>query len=486
MSRLTKAFNEYIERKKSRATIIGFINDNDNNKDIITDWLSSYSLYDEAKGGLKRSFLTAYTKRFPRNKARELSDFDISVEFAASQAIKSITKDGISTLAASSNQTSRRLKNKMVCDYPSLAAAAAESLTPKPKPTPTPTPIPTPTPTYWLENNVEIVEPLLQYINFCKQKSEREGFFLRSDTHQLLASKNIILLKEKEYDSSLLNYIDIESIELLRDTVSRAYKSEERLSDNIHTSLTKIMRGVNTRAERSPLKKELAKLYATVSEDDEKILDIYLNCLNKLPNFKKTEEIGEMELTTNYLDPVLSPIFHNPERNKHLLWLNRKEENTSSLRPDAVMKHYDQKLSGTTLGYCEVKPLDAQNDVDSLFADLIRLAMFSRNIMLRKDNKIACSLQAVGSHCSFYVSSSICKDIIIMNEVISFNVPMQIKELGNLNTIVDELKQISKIYDNYCLKRYISELEDDDVDVASILKPKRRKQAEDIIPITFH
>lgn len=73
-----------------------------------------------------------------------------------------------------------------------------------------------------------------------------------------------------------------------------------------------------------------------------------------------------------------------------------------------------------------------------------------------------------------------------MNEIISFDVLIQIKELGSLNAIIDELKQISKIYDKYCLKRYVSELEDDNADIASILKPKRKKQAEDIAPITFN
>lgn len=60
------------------------------------------------------------------------------------------------------------------------------------------------------------------------------------------------------------------------------------------------------------------------------------------------------------------------------------------------MKHYDWKLYGTNLGYCEGKPSDARNDVDSLCTDLIHLAIFSRNTILRKANKIACSLQAVG------------------------------------------------------------------------------------------
>ncbi|KAI9243689.1 hypothetical protein BY458DRAFT_591557 [Sporodiniella umbellata] len=449
MSRLFKALEEYIEKKKSRATIVGFMNDDiDKNKDLITDWLAPYVDYEDAKKDFRRAFIAAYQRRFPHSKTKKHFDFDISVEFAASEAAKNVTKDGINALTASSNQAYRRLKNKMVCDNPSLAESSPSS------------PLPTPTTIYRLKNNVEIVEPLLH------------------DTHQLLASKNIILLKEKEYDPVLLNYISIDDIELLRDTVSQVYTSEEKLNDNIHTRLSEITRGVNKDTKRSCLKKELAELYTTASEDDEKVLDVYLNCLNKLPNFRKTEEISEMELITNYLDPVLSPIFHNPEKNKHLLWLNRKEENTNSLRPDAVIKHYDMKLSGTTLGYCEVKPADVRHDTDSLCTGLVRLALFSRKIVLRKENNIACTLQAV--------VSSICNDITIMNEVISLDVPMQIKELANINTIVDELKQMSKIYENHCLKRYASGIEDDDTNIALILKPKRRKYATDTTPITFN
>lgn len=53
---------------------------------------------------------------------------------------------------------------------------------------------------------------------------------------------DFILLKKKEYDPILLNYVNIDDMELLRDTVPQAYKSEENLSDNIHTRLTEIMR----------------------------------------------------------------------------------------------------------------------------------------------------------------------------------------------------------------------------------------------------
>lgn len=76
--------------------------------------------------------------------------------------------------------------------------------------------------------------------------------------------------------------------------------------------------------------------------------------------------------------------------------MNRKEENSDQLRPDAAIKYFDSKFRGTTLGFCEVKPSDSQKDVSPLCIDFIRLAVLSRNIMLRKSNQIACALQAVG------------------------------------------------------------------------------------------
>lgn len=144
--------------------MFGFINYTDNNKDVITDWLASYVHYEDAKRGFERTFTTAYKNRFPHSKKKRPPDFDLSVEFAASKALKRITKDGFNTLAASTNQTSRHLEIKMTGENPYLAAAESSILSSS-----TPTPTPTPTSTYWLENNVEVVEPLRQYIHYCKQ-----------------------------------------------------------------------------------------------------------------------------------------------------------------------------------------------------------------------------------------------------------------------------------------------------------------------------
>lgn len=72
-----------------------------------------------------------------------------------------------------------------------------------------------------------------------------------------------------------------------------------------------------------------------------------------------------------------------------------------------------------------------------------------------------------------------------MNEVISFDVPSQIKDLGNLNVIADELKKMKGIYDEHCQSEFISEAKDRDPNFDSILKPNKRKRATDVPHITF-
>ncbi|KAG2214279.1 hypothetical protein INT47_000835, partial [Mucor saturninus] len=281
-------------------------------------------------------------------------------------------------------------------------------------------------------------------------------------------------LNWKAGESELLDYYDTPYRKFLN--MNRVWSMKQGASEFVRSFGAKFQKLRRQACLEDGLPKET--LHATMYIQ---IMANLFNCLNKLPNFKKTEDISEMELTTNYVDPVLSPVLHSPENNKHLIWLNKKEDNTEHLRPDAMMKHFDRKLYGTTLGYCEVKPPDAQKDIGSLCTDLIRLAILSRKLMLRKANNLVCSLQAVGKKFNkenivhFYVLSKISPDITIMNEIISFDVPLEIKELVNINNVIDDLKKMSKIYDNYCQMRYVSEVEDQDINLAAIVKPKKER-----------
>ncbi|KAI9355210.1 hypothetical protein BD770DRAFT_125741 [Pilaira anomala] len=195
------------------------------------------------------------------------------------------------------------------------------------------------------------------YINFCKNKSKKYGFDLMTEIQQALACKNIILLKDYQCDEELLKRIDAEKhainikASIMKDTI--------KADDAVYSYLITNLIGVNEKTNRRDLKIQLNKLYESAPEDDSKLVEVFSNLLSKLTNFERLETIGELELTTNFLDPIFSP----PTINKHFIWLNRQDENSGGLQPDEVMISIPKKAESITLGYCEVKAQDVETNV---------------------------------------------------------------------------------------------------------------------------
>ncbi|GAA5811499.1 hypothetical protein MFLAVUS_004936 [Mucor flavus] len=152
-----------------------------------------------------------------------------------------------------------------------------------------------------------------------------------TEIQQALACKNIILFKAYQFDQELLKRIDTEEhainikASIMKDTINT--------DDAVYSDLTTILRGVNEKTNRRDLKIQLNKLYGSASEDNGNLMDVVSKLSSKLPNFERPEAIRELELTTNFLDPIFSPLFHDPTINKHFIWLNRQVENTGGLRP---------------------------------------------------------------------------------------------------------------------------------------------------------
>ncbi|KAL0074395.1 hypothetical protein J3Q64DRAFT_1842046 [Phycomyces blakesleeanus] len=67
--------------------------------------------------------------------------------------------------------------------------------------------------------------------------------------------------------------------------------------------------------------------------------------------------------------------------NKHLAWLNRKDESTTIFHLDAAIVTIPHKAQTITLGYIEVKLSDFQVNPELEFLDLIRLETFARHFM---------------------------------------------------------------------------------------------------------
>ncbi|OBZ80893.1 hypothetical protein A0J61_11057 [Choanephora cucurbitarum] len=82
-----------------------------------------------------------------------------------------------------------------------------------------------------------------------------------------------------------------------------------------------------------------------------------------------------------------------------------------------------KKAESITLRYCEVKAQDVEANAELAFADLARLSTFSRNLMLRKENKKAIPIQAIGYRVIIYFIGKAFPGVTIMSEILSFDVP---------------------------------------------------------------
>ncbi|EIE90193.1 hypothetical protein RO3G_14904 [Rhizopus delemar RA 99-880] len=409
---------------------------------------------------------------------------DLSPLFTQSELQKSTMKNGARVLNEAINITTKKTHTKIEIVAASITAPAGST---------TPSPSPSNESYVWSSsssrdfNDTSLVSSSLsapsttkaklnKYIEICKDKANKHGFNLQTEIHQVLASKGIILLKKGQSCSELVRYIDAES--LLNNIQSDAINRNIKVDTRIYLELATLLRDINDRTDRQALKFELNKLYEIATKEDGMIIEMFVNLVTKLPNFQRLSPVGEMELTVNFLDPILTHIFHCPDSNKHLVWLNRQDDNTTVCRPDATMVALPQKAENVTLGYVEVKSLDAQSDPELAFMDLVRLGTFSRSLMLRKPNRKVLVIQCVGYTMIFYLVSEHSDGFIQMVEILTIDVLKEITEIGGLLQKIDDLKRLFLLYEHQLEPRYINVRapEDDLTSTMETINPKRRKR----------
>ncbi|KAG1042984.1 hypothetical protein G6F43_011767 [Rhizopus delemar] len=310
-----------------------------------------------------RKFKRVYKDSTKANyKTKTISD--LNPLFTQSELQKSTMKDGARVLNEAINTMTKNhiLRLKLL---PEIAPAG--STTPSPSPS---------NETYvWSSSSSrDINDPSSGSPSLSASsttKANKHGFNLQTEIFQVLASKGIILLKKGQFCSELVRHIDAESLlnSIQSDVINRNIKVDTR----IYLELATLLRDINDRTDRRALEIELNKPYEIATKEDGMIIEMFVNLVTKLPNFQRLSPTGEMELTVNFLDPILTHIFHCPDSNKHLVWLNRQDYNTTVCRPDATMVALPQKAENVTLGYVEVKPLDAQSDPELAFMDLVCL-----------------------------------------------------------------------------------------------------------------
>ncbi|KAG1471838.1 hypothetical protein G6F56_001895 [Rhizopus delemar] len=264
--------------------------------------------------------------------------------------------------------------------------------------------------------------------------------------------------KNGQFCSELVKYTD--AVSLLDNIQSDAINKDIKVDAGIYLELAALLRDVNNKTDRRALKIELDKLYEKATEEDGKITEMFVNLVTKLPKFQRLSSVGEIELTVNFLDPILSHIFHCPDSNKHLMWLNRQDDSTTVYRPDAAMVALPQKAENVTLGYVEVKSSDAQSDLELASMDLVVV------------------IQYIGYTMVSYLVSEHSDGITQMAKVLKIDVPKEIAEVSGLLQKIDDLKRIFLLYDHQLKTRYINfrAPEDNPASIVETINPKRRKK----------
>ncbi|CAO3593171.1 unnamed protein product [Absidia cylindrospora] len=341
--------------------------------------------------------------------------------------------------------------------------------------------------------------------------SKVEGFNMHQDIHEVLSLSHIVLLNENQHGKALVESVGLNNLELYLTELKTRYVVDGVLSDALFQKLATMFRNLDTKfrtakkigmvftfenTQRSILfkstnqKKKISKLRQTGQTDrqtdghdgtirrsfhtpyrtlkmelmalalepdnddlDLHILDVLMNCVRRLPEYNIDEPIGEQDFIMNYVDPILSPIFHHPDNGCVLHWLNRTTEDTETLRPDGCIYLTQQQNMRYAIGYCEVKARDAEDNVDSIHNDLFRLASFCKIPLIKVIFRALMAIQVVGETLIFYLFSLESAGHYVMFEIGRLDAPLTFGNLPQFIMKLDFLKKLSATYIANCIER---------------------------------
>ncbi|KAF7727230.1 hypothetical protein EC973_007843 [Apophysomyces ossiformis] len=293
---------------------------------------------------------------------------------------------------------------------------------------------------YLLPSGAKLYEKWHIYKAHAVDRMKRSGLYLAADLYEVL-------------------YVILD----FTGTLKAKYMCEDTyISDELQLCVTKVLRKLaaqNKNISRRTFELELLVLSKDFEEDECVLIDIIRCCIQKLPFTDSVHEIGEMELITTYLDPVLATMLNRPEKNKYFRWLNQQVieygAESTNLRPDATMSLDPTKQETYAAGYCEVKPSAAKKRYQDTHLDTLRTALFCKDALDRGEIRCTLGIQTVGTHVDIYLCTLESEALYPEN----FDVPTSLSKLPKFITDLDKCKRILKVYDQHCVKQSGTDIE---------------------------
>ncbi|KAF1802234.1 hypothetical protein FB192DRAFT_1342671 [Mucor lusitanicus] len=191
--------------------------------------------------------------------------------------------------------------------------------------------------------------------------------------------------------------------------------------------------------------------------------------VRKIPACKFSSSVRENVISNLYADAILSPMFTNPDKKKHLFWYLCKftsrtapsqQSDESAKQPDFVSKQLKgcNWVIDSIVG--EVKGEDVKEDKYMCIKDLIRVAFIS--VTSINDNLFdsIIGVHIVGLQITFYVTTLVADSLYLMMEICSFQLPRDASNLMNFTTTFDDLMLVMEYADKCVVSKQEEKLKE--------------------------
>ncbi|KAI9007859.1 hypothetical protein CLU79DRAFT_800452 [Phycomyces nitens] len=237
----------------------------------------------------------------------------------------------------------------------------------------------------WKVKDILVAQKFRQYQEKALEEAKEHGLYMESHLQKILALSHILLLKPSQNDAEAVDIYGSDNLKEIQNAFTNQFfkASEIRLSSEVQSMLLSLTidlkDGVKTRREAT---QKIHRMQVGADNFTYRILSLVANCIAKLRCHPFNETIGEMELITSILDPVLSPMLHDPDNDMIFKWTNTQvieTEVVNGSRPDSNFILYKESSGFCSLGFGEVKSEKHATDTALLAIDLTRIAVFSKH-----------------------------------------------------------------------------------------------------------
>ncbi|EXX69141.1 hypothetical protein RirG_098640 [Rhizophagus irregularis DAOM 197198w] len=195
---------------------------------------------------------------------------------------------------------------------------------------------------------------------------------------------HILLLKPKQHCPLILEVFGGDLLESMhKDVIKRFTKHESEFDKETLIRLTRIVkRLLREEITRDKAFSELQILAVGRSYGERVILKAIRNIIERVPRTTLKSSVGEVELCTTYVDPILCTLFMDPDRGDFLRWPNKQAYEPESKKAGQL---YDALYVMVEVGHVNV-PMSLEQ-VPAFLASLIISNAFWDNCIASIENK---------------------------------------------------------------------------------------------------